>query len=86
LDPVPINPIRNVVSFAVDNQQLLKPLSSEPLSKLPPVELCAIKRNSISLFALREKLILRKVRETAVSKIIYINEFPRTFLFLMRAR
>jgi len=60
LDPIPISPIRNVVSFAVDHQQLLKPMSTEPLSKLPPVDLCVIKRNSIGLFALREKLSLRK--------------------------
>ncbi|TFK38020.1 hypothetical protein BDQ12DRAFT_684517 [Crucibulum laeve] len=64
LDPVPthmIKPIRNVVTFAVDNQHLKRPAlppgSSAPLR---PVEFCVIKRNSIAMFTLTEKLFYQK--------------------------
>lgn len=62
LDPVPINPIRNVTSFAVDNQHLLRPLTNEPISKVTPIEFSIIRRSGVGLFALREKLLFNKVR------------------------
>lgn len=69
LDMVPFNilkPIRNVITFAVDEQHIRRPppptasdivVPIEPL----PVDFCVIKRNAIVLFSLRERLFFHKV-------------------------
>ncbi|KAH7919306.1 hypothetical protein BV22DRAFT_1199569 [Leucogyrophana mollusca] len=63
LDPVPnVKPIRNVVTFAVDQQHLQRPAPSfaEPSTKLSPVEFCVIKRSSIALYSLQDRLFYQK--------------------------
>ncbi|KAL0959675.1 hypothetical protein HGRIS_011374 [Hohenbuehelia grisea] len=65
LDPVPhtlIKPIRNVVTFAVDEQHLNRPDPSllNPGAPVEDVEFCVIKRNNVALFRLREKLFYQK--------------------------
>ncbi|KAH8829434.1 hypothetical protein DL96DRAFT_1598096 [Flagelloscypha sp. PMI_526] len=75
LEPVPytqIRPIRNTISFCVDNRHLRRPpppppslLGGSPLA-VPPVELCLIKKApvtsklTIGLYALREKLVSQR--------------------------
>ena len=63
LDAVSIKPMRNVVALAVDHQQLQ--LSAPPLTDPPlqaeQVEFCVIKRDSIMLCGLRERLYIEKV-------------------------
>ncbi|OCH89285.1 hypothetical protein OBBRIDRAFT_732893 [Obba rivulosa] len=65
LDVVPANvirPIRNVVTFAVDERHARRPPTSG--SDLPramePVEFCVIKQTSIALYSLQERLFLQK--------------------------
>lgn len=62
LDPVGIKPIRNVVTIAVDEQHLRRPLPAptDPPHAIEPVEFCVIKRNAIALYNLREKLFFQK--------------------------
>jgi len=62
LDPVPIKPIRNVVTIAVDHQHLQRPppSSSDPPSVIAPIEFSVIKRSNIALYSLREKLFYQK--------------------------
>ncbi|KAG9221772.1 hypothetical protein CCMSSC00406_0006715 [Pleurotus cornucopiae] len=58
LDPVPhtiIKPIRNVVTFAIDHQHLRRPPPSTE-----PVEFCVIKRSSIALYNILERLTYQK--------------------------
>ncbi|CAL1698814.1 unnamed protein product [Somion occarium] len=65
LDPVGpqiIKPIRNVITFAVDEQHLLRPplSANDPQQKVEPVEFCVIKRTTIALYSLRERLFFQK--------------------------
>ena len=63
LDMIPANlikPLRNVVTFAVDEQHVRRPLA-RPDIQGDPVDFCIIKRTSISLFSLRDKLTYWKV-------------------------
>ncbi|KAI0786298.1 hypothetical protein C8Q75DRAFT_721587 [Abortiporus biennis] len=65
LDPVSpqvIKPIRNVVTFAVDEQHLRRPavIQSNIPQPVEPVEFCIIKRSSISLYSLLDRLSLQK--------------------------
>ena len=64
---VPLNlikPIRNVVTFAVDEQHLKRP--PQYMTDIPvpvePIEFCVIKRSAIMLYSLRERLYYQKVR------------------------
>ncbi|KAI6168302.1 hypothetical protein EDD17DRAFT_1466369 [Pisolithus thermaeus] len=55
LDPLPnAKPIRNVETFAVDHQHLLRPPPSpnEPPARLLPVDFCVIKRTAIAMFSI----------------------------------
>jgi vacuolar protein sorting-associated protein 3 len=69
LDPVPQNlilPLRNVVTFAVDERHLARaPLSiaNPQAGGVEPIDFCVIKRSSIALFQLRERLFFQKVIE-----------------------
>ncbi|PBK89833.1 hypothetical protein ARMGADRAFT_995882 [Armillaria gallica] len=65
LDVVAIKPIRHVVTFAVDHQHLRRPAASPstPMHQLDPVEFTVIKRSSLSMYVLRDKLL-------------YITEIP----------
>ncbi|OSD05086.1 hypothetical protein PYCCODRAFT_1385627 [Trametes coccinea BRFM310] len=65
LDMVPLNlikPIRNVVTFAVDEQHLRRPpqFASDIPVPVEPIEFCVVKRNAISLYSLRERLFFQK--------------------------
>ncbi|KAJ7167305.1 hypothetical protein C8R43DRAFT_1160804 [Mycena crocata] len=65
LDVVPphvIKPIRNVVTFAVDQNHLKRPTPppSAPLSSLEAIDLCVIKRSSIAMYGLRDRLFYQK--------------------------
>ncbi|KAH9848717.1 hypothetical protein C2E23DRAFT_888782 [Lenzites betulinus] len=65
LDMVPLNlikPIRNVVTFAVDEQHLKRPPQYTNDIPLPveAIEFCVVKRNAISLYSLRERLFFQK--------------------------
>ncbi|KAL0569017.1 hypothetical protein V5O48_012952 [Marasmius crinis-equi] len=57
-----IKPIRHVVTFAVDHQHLMRPAPppSGPITRVEAVEFSVIKRNSIQLYSLREKLLFLK--------------------------
>ncbi|KAL7277121.1 hypothetical protein ACG7TL_008966 [Trametes sanguinea] len=62
---VPLNlikPIRNVVTFAVDEQHLRRPpqFASDIPVPVEPIEFCVVKRNAISLYSLRERLFFQK--------------------------
>ncbi|KAF8234973.1 hypothetical protein L208DRAFT_788835 [Tricholoma matsutake] len=61
LDPVSFNimkPIRHVVTFAVDYEHLKRPSPppSGPVLQVDPVEFCVIKRNSIAMYTMKERL------------------------------
>ncbi|RDX51715.1 hypothetical protein OH76DRAFT_1401134 [Lentinus brumalis] len=65
LDMVPLNqikPIRNVVTFAVDEQHLRRPPQFMDDIPVPvePIEFCVIKRSNIALYSLRERLFFQK--------------------------
>ena len=66
LDMVPLNvikPIRNVITFAVDEQHLKRPpqfMNDIPVP-VEPIEFCVVKRSNISLYSLREQLFFQKV-------------------------
>lgn len=67
LDLVGIQPLRNVVTFAVDEQHLRRgPPKSESMEQVDPIDLCVLKRTSIALYSLRERLIFQKVGEILV--------------------
>ncbi|KAF9817728.1 hypothetical protein IEO21_03277 [Rhodonia placenta] len=55
-----IKPIRNVVTIAVDEQHLRRPVRSDPSQPADAVEFCVIKRNTIALYSLRERLFFQK--------------------------
>ncbi|KAK0192609.1 hypothetical protein F5146DRAFT_511043 [Armillaria mellea] len=63
LDVMTIKPIRHVVTFAVDHQHLRRPAASPstPIHQLEPVEFTVIKRSSLSMYALRDKLLYVKI-------------------------
>ncbi|KAJ7078094.1 hypothetical protein C8R44DRAFT_825659 [Mycena epipterygia] len=65
LDVVPahiIKPIRHVVAFAVDQNHLKRPAPplSAPASAIEAVDLCIIKRSTIALYSLRDRLFYQK--------------------------
>ncbi|KAI0765869.1 hypothetical protein BD413DRAFT_615407 [Trametes elegans] len=65
LDMVPLNlikPIRNVITFAVDEQHLKRPpqFANDIPIPVEPIEFCVVKRSSISLYSLRERLFFQK--------------------------
>ncbi|KAJ7741453.1 hypothetical protein DFH07DRAFT_751107 [Mycena maculata] len=65
LDLVPpniIKPIRHVVSFAVDQNHIKRPVPplSTPVSAIPAVDFCVIKRSAIALYSLHERLFYHK--------------------------
>ena len=58
-----LKPIRNVVTFAVDEQHLKRPpqfMNDIPVP-VEPIEFCVIKRSAVSLYTLRERLFFQKV-------------------------
>ncbi|KAK0480738.1 hypothetical protein IW261DRAFT_1474317 [Armillaria novae-zelandiae] len=59
---IAIKPIRHVVTFAVDHQHLRRPAASPStlIHQLEPVEFTVIKRNALSMYALRDKLLYIK--------------------------
>lgn len=65
LDAVPphvMKPIRHVVTFAVDQNHLKRPAPSlSNPAGIEPVDLCVIKRSSIAMYGLRERLFYQKV-------------------------
>ncbi|KAI0083635.1 hypothetical protein BDY19DRAFT_620665 [Irpex rosettiformis] len=61
LDLVGIQPMRNVVTFAVDEQHIRRgPPKTDSLHHVDPIDLCVLKRTSIALYSLRERLIFQK--------------------------
>lgn len=62
-----IKPIRNVVTIAVDEQHLRRPVRSDPSQPADAVEFCVIKRNTIALYSLRERLFFQKVNTLQAS-------------------
>ncbi|KAF6764087.1 hypothetical protein DFP72DRAFT_870684 [Ephemerocybe angulata] len=61
LEPHSVKPVRNVITFAVDEQQVRRPPPSLNAAlgytAVPdPVDLCAIKRNGIAMFSLKDRL------------------------------
>ena len=65
LSPFPINPIRHVVTFAVDDQHLKRPLPSlTPQGVRHPVEsvdFCVVKRAGLAMYSLKDRLSYMKV-------------------------
>ncbi|EMD32318.1 hypothetical protein CERSUDRAFT_162060 [Gelatoporia subvermispora B] len=62
LDVVPANvirPIRNVVTFAVDERHTRRPPPSVSQA-VDPIEFCVIKQTSIALYSLHERLFIQK--------------------------
>lgn len=75
LDPIPSNvirPIRNVISFTVDDQYLKLHPSGDPYNQIPPVEFCVIKRASIAMYTLKDRLLLQKVRSLEFCNLLYM--------------
>ncbi|KII87649.1 hypothetical protein PLICRDRAFT_92587 [Plicaturopsis crispa FD-325 SS-3] len=63
LDPVhSIKPIRNVITFAVNDQHLRRsaPSLTGPPQKIEPIEFCVIKRGNIALYSLADRLFYQK--------------------------
>ncbi|KAF8966668.1 hypothetical protein BDZ97DRAFT_1657548 [Flammula alnicola] len=64
LDPFPIKPIRHVVTFAVDDQHLKRLVPQLSASGIPlpiePVEFCVVKRSSIALYTMKDRLVYQK--------------------------
>lgn len=61
LEPVPIKPVRNAQTFAVDHRHLQRP----PVVVNEPVEFCVIKRAGIAMFSMRnDRLFYQKVCNT----------------------
>ncbi|KAI0266122.1 hypothetical protein BC834DRAFT_875574 [Gloeopeniophorella convolvens] len=62
LEPVPlIKPIRNVMSFAVDHQHIMRPAPPvDSPAPVLPVDFCVVKRTGIALYSLREQLLYQK--------------------------
>ncbi|KJA21405.1 hypothetical protein HYPSUDRAFT_140625 [Hypholoma sublateritium FD-334 SS-4] len=64
LDPYPTKPIRHAITFAVDDQHLkrLQPLLSASGVPLPPepVDFCVVKRSSIAIFTMKDRLLYQK--------------------------
>lgn len=61
LDPLPgAKPIRNVETFAVDHQHLLRPPPSpnDPPTRALPADFCVIKRTAIALFSISEERLM----------------------------
>lgn len=58
-----MKPIRHVVTFAVDYEHLKRPSPppSGPVLQVDPVEFCVIKRNSIAMYTMKERLSYLKV-------------------------
>ncbi|KAH7878687.1 uncharacterized protein C8R40DRAFT_1167411 [Lentinula edodes] len=56
-----IKPIRHVIAFAVDQLHLLKPMppTSGP-HRLEPVDFCVIKRSSLAMYSLGQRLFYQK--------------------------
>jgi hypothetical protein len=67
LDPVSLNivkPIRHVSTFAVDHRDLQRPQASfSNPSAIDTVNFCIIKRSSIAMYTMRERLSYLKVNE-----------------------
>lgn len=65
LDPYPIKPIRNVVTFAVDDVHLKRQFPSLSAQGLPlpvePVDFCVVKRNGIAMFTMKDRVVYTKV-------------------------
>lgn len=80
LDPYPTKPVRHVVTFAVDDQHLkrLQPPLSATGMPLPPehVDFCVVKRSSIALFTMKDRLLYQKVR--ACFKLCYHALFSKS--------
>ncbi|KAJ4490232.1 hypothetical protein J3R30DRAFT_49846 [Lentinula aciculospora] len=57
-----IKPIRHVVAFAVDQHHLIRPAppASGPPHRLEPVDFCVIKRSSLAMFSIGQRLIYQK--------------------------
>ncbi|KAF9475156.1 hypothetical protein BDN70DRAFT_272425 [Pholiota conissans] len=64
LDPYPTKPVRHVVTLAVDDQHLKRlqpPLSATGMTLPPePVDFCVVKRSSIALFTMKDRLLYQK--------------------------
>ncbi|KAF8966687.1 hypothetical protein BDZ97DRAFT_1917487 [Flammula alnicola] len=64
LDPFPIKPIRHVVTFTVDDQHLKRLTPQLSASEIPlpvePVEFCVVKRSSIALYTMKDRLVYQK--------------------------
>jgi hypothetical protein len=58
-----MKPIRHVVTFAVDYEHLKRPLPSPsgPVLPVEPVDFCVIKRSSIAIYTMQERLTYLKV-------------------------
>ncbi|KAF8961751.1 hypothetical protein BDZ97DRAFT_1921074 [Flammula alnicola] len=64
LDPIPIKPVRHVVTFTVDDQHLKRLVPQLSASGIPlpvePVEICVVKRSSIALYTMKDRLVYHK--------------------------
>ncbi|EJC97726.1 uncharacterized protein FOMMEDRAFT_162532 [Fomitiporia mediterranea MF3/22] len=70
LDPVHpsiIRPIRNVISFSVDEQHMRLPPNTEPYQQIEPIEFCVIKRTNIAMYSLKERLVQQREVPNALS-------------------
>ena len=83
LDPYPTKPIRHAITFAVDDQHLkrLQPLLSASGMPLPPepVDFCVVKRSSIAIFTMKDRLIYQKVwlkTKHSPCQLILFQEIP----------
>ena len=61
-----IKPVRNIITFAVDEQQLRLPAPTQNeilgySTVADPVDLCAIKRGGIAMFTLKDRLLYSRV-------------------------
>lgn len=69
LNILPIPPIRNVQTIAVDQQALTRPFLHAPIHTVEAVDFCVIKKTGLGLFSLREKLVFHKVIDSQYSTL-----------------
>jgi hypothetical protein len=75
LEPVPpalIQPIKNVITFALDELDLRKEYPPDVSERaVDPIGLCVIRKKGIALYGLRERLYAARVRQFYMLTLLF---------------